>query len=162
MPCTCHDSVIDLMSSEPRNWFVSQDILCFPGCWCSTTVNCHYYFHCFFPVCHGPVDVMLPGRFATFYKVNSSCDIPIQLIVTMASTLGWVSRSQIVSQNLRSICDKHTIKLRLEKRVTGKDRKALVIHTHAQRTRSIYDDIPTLRVPDGCRRMLAVYEINQR
>ena len=36
---------------------------------------------------------------------------------------GWVSRSQIVSQNLRSICDKHTIKLRLEKRVTGKDRK---------------------------------------
>ena len=37
--------------------------------------------------------------------------------------LGWVSRSQIVSQNLRSICDKHTIKLRLEKRVTGKDRK---------------------------------------
>ena len=50
---------------------------------------------------------------------------------------GWVSRSQIVSQNLRSICDKHTIKLRLEKRVTGKDRKALVIHTHAQRTRSI-------------------------
>ena len=30
---------------------------------------------------------------------------------------GWVSRSQIVSQNLRSICDKHTIKLRLEKRV---------------------------------------------
>ena len=24
---------------------------------------------------------------------------------------------------LRSICDKHTIKLRLEKRVTGKDRK---------------------------------------
>ena len=48
---------------------------------------------------------------------------------------GWVSRSQIVSQNLRSICDKHTIKLRLEKRVTGKDRKALVIHTHAQRTR---------------------------
>ena len=75
---------------------------------------------------------------------------------------GWVSRSQIVSQNLRSICDKHTIKLRLEKRVTGKDRKALVIHTHAQRTRSIYDDIPTLRVPDGCRRMLAVYERNQR
>ena len=60
---------------------------------------------------------------------------------------GWVSRSQIVSQNLRSICDKHTIKLRLEKRVTGKDRKALY-HTHAQRTRSIYDDIPTLRVPD--------------
>ena len=75
---------------------------------------------------------------------------------------GWVSRSQIVSQNLRSICDKHTIKLRLEKRVTGKNRKALVIHTHAQRTRSIYDDIPTLRVPDGCRRMLAVYERNQR
>ena len=76
---------------------------------------------------------------------------------------GWVSsRSQIVSQNLRSICDKHTIKLRLVKRVTGKDRKALVIHTHAQRTRSIYDDIPTLRVPDGCRRMLAVYERNQR
>ena len=75
---------------------------------------------------------------------------------------GWVSRSQIVSQNLRSICDKHTIKLRLEKRVTGKDRKALVIHTHAQRTLSIYDDIPTLRVPDGCRRMLAVYERNQR
>ena len=60
------------------------------------------------------------------------------------------------------LCDKHTIKLRLEKRVTGKDRKALVIHTHAQRTRSIYDDIPTLRVPDGCRRMLAVYERNQR
>ena len=75
---------------------------------------------------------------------------------------GWVSRSQIVSQNLRSICDKHTIKLRLEKRVTGQDRKALVIHTHAQRTRSIYDDIPTLRVSDGCRRMLAVYERNQR
>ena len=75
---------------------------------------------------------------------------------------GWVSRSQIVSQNLRSICDKHTIKLRLEKRVTGKDRKALVIHTHAQRTQSSYDDIPTLRVPDGCRRMLAVYERNQR
>ena len=39
------------------------------------------------------------------------------------SGLEWVSRSQIVSQNLRSICDKHTIKLRLEKRVTGKDRK---------------------------------------
>ena len=75
---------------------------------------------------------------------------------------GWVSRSQIVSQNLRSICDKHAIKLRLEKRVTGKDCKVLVIHTHAQRTRSIYDDIPTLRVPDGCRRMLAVYERNQR
>ena len=75
---------------------------------------------------------------------------------------GWVSRSQIVSQNLRSICDKHTIRLRLEKRVTGKDRKALVIHTHAQRTRSIYDDIPTFRVPDGSRRMLAVYERNQR
>ena len=42
---------------------------------------------------------------------------------------GWVSRSQIVSQNLRSICDKHTIKLRLEKRVTGKDRKEIVSWT---------------------------------
>ena len=84
------------------------------------------------------------------------------LYILLASVLGWVSRSQIVSQNLRSICDKHTIKLRLEKRVTGKDRKALVIHTHAQRTRSIYDDIPTLRVPDGSRRMLTVYERNQR
>ena len=82
--------------------------------------------------------------------------------INVFAEMGWVSRSQIVSQNLRSICDKHTIKLRLEKRVTGKDREALVIHTHAQRTRSIYDDIPTLRVPDGCRRMLAVYERNQR
>ena len=41
----------------------------------------------------------------------------------ISTSLGWVSRSQIVSQNLQSICDKHTIKLRLEKRVTGKDRK---------------------------------------
>ena len=89
-------------------------------------------------------------------------DSVIDLIEKYVTFQGWVSRSQIVSQNLRSICDKHTIKLRLEKRVTGKDRKALVIHTHAQRTRSSYDDIPTLRVPDGCRRMMAVYERNQR
>ena len=91
-----------------------------------------------------------------------ACFVGTPVCVLHAGCLGWVSRSKIVSQNFRSICDKHTIKLRLEKRVTGKDRKALVIHTHAQRTRSIYDDIPTLRVPDGCRRMLAVYERNQR
>ena len=42
------------------------------------------------------------------------------------AALGWVSRSYIVSKNLRSICNKHTMMLRLEKRVTGKDRKALV------------------------------------
>ena len=52
---------------------------------------------------------------------NKSVNDPEQL-----PTLGWVSRSQIVSKNLRSICDKHTKMLRLEKRVTGKDRKALV------------------------------------
>ena len=73
----------------------------------------------------------------------ASHTVSLRLYVNQRRDQGWVSRSQIVSQNLRSICDKHTIKLRLEKRVTGKDRKALVIHTHAQRTRSIYDDIPT-------------------
>ena len=35
------------------------------------------------------------------------------------------------------------------------------IYTQAE-TRSIYDDILDLRVPTGCRRLLAIYEINQR
>ena len=39
---------------------------------------------------------------------------------------GYLVARSYLSKNLRSICDKDTMMLRLKKRVTGKDRKALV------------------------------------
>ena len=69
-----------------------------------------------------PFEIPTPGRRTVVRKLQLDPNLTLKRAVGQ----GWVSRSLIVSKNLRSICDKHTMMLRLEKRVTGMDRKALV------------------------------------